>query len=69
MSAPYIPKLTKPSGKDMVFLTLSGTRSSNPVDEYATVPTDAERAGDFSAHVCRQSLTRQRSNSSRRVAF
>ncbi len=49
MSAPYIPKLTKPSGKDMVFLTLSGTRSSNPVDEYATVPTDAERAGDFSA--------------------
>jgi hypothetical protein len=49
MSAPYIPKLTKPSGKDTVFLTLSGTRSSNPVDDYATVPTDAERAGDFSA--------------------
>jgi len=49
MSAPYIPGLTKPSGKDTMFLTLSGTRSSNPLDEYATVPTDAERGGDFSA--------------------
>ncbi len=49
MSAPYIPGLTKPSGKDNVFLTLSGSRSSSPLDEYATVPTDAEKAGDFSA--------------------
>lgn len=49
MSAPYIPHLTKPSGKDTMFLTLSGTRSSTPSDQYATVPTDAERAGDFSA--------------------
>jgi hypothetical protein len=49
MSAPYIPGLTKPSGKDTMFLTLSGSRSSSPLDEYATVPTDAERAGDFSA--------------------
>ena len=49
MSAPYIPHLTKPSGKDTVFLTLSGQRSSNPIDEYATVPTDAERLGNFSA--------------------
>ncbi len=49
ISAPYIPGLTKPSGKDTMFLTLSGSRSSNPLDEYATVPTDAERAGDFSA--------------------
>jgi hypothetical protein len=49
MSAPYIPHLTKPSGKDNIFLTLSGTRSSSPDDFYATVPTDAERAGDFSA--------------------
>jgi hypothetical protein len=45
MSAPYIPHLTKPSGKDMMFLTLSGTRNSIPSDSYATVPTDAERAG------------------------
>jgi len=49
ISAPYIPHLIKPSGKDTFFLTLSGTRSSNPLDEYATVPTAAERAGDFSA--------------------
>ena len=49
MSAPYIPGLTKPSGKDTVFLTISGSRNSSPVDQYATVPTDAERAGDFSA--------------------
>ncbi len=49
MSAPYLPGLTKPSGKDSVFLTLSGSRNSNPLDEYATVPTVAERAGDFSA--------------------
>ena len=39
MSAPYIPHLTKPSGKDTVFLTLSGSRSSNPEEFYATVPT------------------------------
>jgi len=49
MTAPYIPHLTKPSGKDTVFFTLSGSRSSNPLNEYATVPTDAERGGDFSA--------------------
>ena len=48
ISAPYIPHLTKPSGKDTMFLTLSGSRSSNPLDEYATVPTDAEKSGDFS---------------------
>jgi hypothetical protein len=49
MTAPYLPHLTKPSGKDSMFLSLSGTRSSNPLDEYATVPTDAEKGGDFSA--------------------
>jgi len=43
---PYLPKLTKPSGKDTVFLTLSGQRSSLPSDQYATVPTEAEREGD-----------------------
>jgi hypothetical protein len=48
MSAPYIPHLTKPSGKDTVFLTLSGTRQSTPSDEYADLPTTLERIGDFS---------------------
>ncbi len=31
----------------MLFLTLSGTHSVNPFDEYGTVPTLAERSGDF----------------------
>ncbi len=47
ISAPYLPRLTKPSGKDTIFLTLSGQRNSNPISEYATVPTDAERAGNI----------------------
>ncbi len=41
---------TERSGKNTTFLTLSGTRSSTPLDEYATVPTDAERRrGESSA--------------------
>ncbi|HUN83435.1 MAG TPA: carboxypeptidase-like regulatory domain-containing protein [Terracidiphilus sp.] len=47
MSAPYIPHLTKPSGKDTAFLSLSGRRNSMPISEYGTVPTDAERAGNI----------------------
>jgi hypothetical protein len=47
MGAPFIPGLTKPSGKDSVFLTFSGSRNSNPVDQYATVPTADERAGNI----------------------
>ena len=47
MSAPYLPHFTKPSGKDTVFLTLSGSRSSSPQEFYETVPTPAERSGDF----------------------
>ncbi len=49
MSAPYIPHLTKPSGKDTVFLTLSGSRPSTPDDFYANVPTERNGSGDFSA--------------------
>jgi hypothetical protein len=45
MSAPYLPGLTKPSGKDTMFLTLSGQRSSSPLDDYATVPTDGRFPG------------------------
>ena len=51
MSEPYIPRLTKPSGKDTIFLTLAGQRSSTPDDFYATVPTLAERQGDFSSPI------------------
>lgn len=46
---PFIPKYTKPSGKDYIFFSYSGQRNSNPLDEYATVPTALERSGDFSA--------------------
>ena len=64
MSAPYIPHLTKPSGKDTVFLTLGGTRSSTPDDFYATVPTVAERGGDFYPDWRRSTIRSQASNSS-----
>ncbi|HTX75793.1 MAG TPA: carboxypeptidase-like regulatory domain-containing protein [Terracidiphilus sp.] len=49
MTAPYIPHLIKPSGKDTVFFSLSGTRQSTPSEFNETVPTLAERGGDFSA--------------------
>ncbi|MGB6725167.1 MAG: carboxypeptidase regulatory-like domain-containing protein, partial [Terracidiphilus sp.] len=49
MSEPYIPHLTKPSGKDNIFLSLSGSRNSTPDDFYATVPTPDQIAGNFSA--------------------
>ena len=45
---PFIPKLTKPSNKDFVFLTLSGQKTTSPFNQYATVPTALERAGNFS---------------------
>jgi hypothetical protein len=48
---PFIPKLTKPSSKDFVFLTLAGQHSTSPINEYATVPTALQRAGNFSQSV------------------
>ena len=52
---PFIPKLTKPSGKDTLFLTLSGTRTSTPSDQYAVVPTQAERGSCLSTITATQS--------------
>ena len=52
---PFIPKLTKPSGKDTVFLTLSGTRSSTPSDQYAVVPTPEQRGSCLSTLTAGQS--------------
>ena len=49
LSAPYIPKILTNDKNDFLFFTLSGTRSSSPFDQYGTVPTVAERGGDFSA--------------------
>lgn len=46
--SPYIPGLTKPSTKQFVFLNVTGQRNINPLNLYATVPTIAERGGDFS---------------------
>ena len=45
---PYIPHLIENDHHDFVFFTLSGRRSSTPFDEYGTVPSAAERAGNFS---------------------
>ena len=47
IGAPYIPKILEHDTKDFLFLTLSGQHSSSPFDEYGTVPTTAERAGNF----------------------
>ena len=49
LSAPYIPKILTNDKRDFLFFNLSGTRSSSPFDQYGTVPTQAERGGDFSA--------------------
>ncbi len=46
--SPYIPGLTKPSTKQFVFFNVTGQRNTNPLNLYATVPTIAERGGDFS---------------------
>ena len=40
---PFLPGLTHPSGKDTVFLTVSGQRTSTPYTAYGTVPTAQQR--------------------------
>lgn len=47
--APYIPKLIENDTKDFLFFTLSGQRSSQPFDQYGTVPTLDERSGNLSS--------------------
>jgi hypothetical protein len=49
ITEPYLPGLTKPSGKDTIFFSLGGSRNSNLTNQYATLPTAAELGGDFSA--------------------
>lgn len=48
VGAPYIPKLLEHDTKDFLFFTLAGNRTSSPFNQYGTVPTAAERAGDLS---------------------
>ncbi len=44
---PQIPHLLKPSTSNFIFLTAIITRNSTPFNEYAIVPTVAERSGNF----------------------
>ena len=44
-----IPHVYNGGMRTSFFLNYSGNRSRNPVDSYSTVPTLAERAGDFSS--------------------
>ena len=53
LGVPYIPQILTHDTHDFFFLMLSGQRSSSPFNEYGTVPTAAERAGNF------QNLTTQ----------
>ena len=46
--SPYIPGLIKPSTKQFVFLNFNVSRNTTPEVLIATVPTVAERGGDFS---------------------
>lgn len=45
--SPYIPGLTKPSSKQFVFLNFSGKRDTTPTILTGTVPTTAQRNGNF----------------------
>jgi hypothetical protein len=47
--SPYIPGLTKPNSKQFVFINLTGQKNLNAfLPSPVRVPTDAERAGNFS---------------------
>ena len=46
---PTFRHLVKHDTRDILFFNLSGQRSSSPFDQYGTVPTADERAGDLSA--------------------
>ena len=46
--SPSIPGLVKGSSKQFIFLNVTGQRNINPLNFYGTVPTVAERGGDFS---------------------
>ena len=47
---PQIPHLLKPSTGNFVFVGAFITRNSSPFNQYAIVPTDAERSGNFSRY-------------------
>ncbi|HEY0704109.1 MAG TPA: TonB-dependent receptor [Candidatus Acidoferrales bacterium] len=45
---PFFPGLTKPSPRDYILLSYAGGLASTIVNDYGTVPTELERAGNFS---------------------
>ena len=45
--SPSIPGLVKASTKQFVFLNVTGQRNTTPTNLYGTVPTLAQRSGDF----------------------
>ncbi len=47
--SPFIPGLLKASTKQFIFFNVTGRRNINPLIYNGTVPTLAERSGDFSA--------------------
>jgi trimeric autotransporter adhesin len=49
VGAPYIPRLLQNDTKDFLFLGLNTQRSSQPFDEYGTVPTAEERVGNLAS--------------------
>ncbi len=46
--SPWIPGVSKPNPKQFVFVNVTGMRNINPLVLNGTVPTLAERSGDFS---------------------
>jgi trimeric autotransporter adhesin len=46
--SPSIPGLVKASTKQFIFLNVTGQRNTTPTNLYGTVPTLAQRGGDFS---------------------
>lgn len=46
--SPSIPGVLKASSKQFIFVNVTGSRSTNPLNLYGTVPTALERTGDFS---------------------
>jgi hypothetical protein len=47
--SPSIPGLVKASSKQFIFFNVTGQRNITPTNLYGTVPTLAERSGDFSS--------------------
>ena len=47
LGAPYIPHALEHDTHDFLFFTLRGERSSSPFNQYGTVPTVAQRSGNF----------------------